>query len=527
MAGKRRALLISTGTYQDSAFRQLSAPQADVEALGAVLTDPAIGAYEITTLGNSASHEVNQEIEDFFGTSSPDDQVILYFSGHGLKDDKGRLYLITTNSKMRLLASTAVSAQFIREQLDQCRSRRKIVILDCCYAGAFLDPTTRGDPSIDVLERLSGRGSVVMTAASAIGYALEGRVSPSVKQISQVPPSVFTSALIDGLATGSADQDGDGLIDIDELYDHVYKKVKEIAPEQTPGRGGSVEGKLYVATNPRGPRPAQLPAEFGDAVQNPLPSVRLAIVRELVTLSSDGRPGTVLAVHDALTKLADDDSRRVATAARSALDAVAERARAIGIGDKIKQQIEAVIDNMDTAARVLSLAQQTSDQAIADARREADETVGRAWRDADDVLTKARRQAEQITADARARAESLERDFLERHRQALGSIVTQREAIAQQVDDLTAQERDHRSRFKSYLEGQLRDLENTHWQGPVPSLAGVEEIRAFENEYKSRVKAYFEGQLRDLEASAIGTRAFLARSLAPSLAPTVARSDQR
>src|ERR1035441_5920480 len=48
-------------------------------------------------------------------------------------------------------------------------------------------------------------------------------------------------------------------------------------------------------------------------------------------------------------------------------------------------------DNMDTAARVLSLAQQTADQAIADARREADDTLGRARREADDVLTKARR----------------------------------------------------------------------------------------------------------------------------------------
>ena len=56
-------------------------------------------------------------------------------------------------------------------------------------------------------------------------------------------------------------------------------------------------------------------------------------------------------------------------------------------------------DNMDTAARVLSLAQQTADQAIADARREADETLGRARREADEVLTKARRQAEQITGD--------------------------------------------------------------------------------------------------------------------------------
>jgi DivIVA domain-containing protein len=116
-------------------------------------------------------------------------------------------------------------------------------------------------------------------------------------------------------------------------------------------------------------------------------------------------------------------------------------------------------DNMDTAARVLSLAQQTADQAIADARREADETLGRARREADEVLTKARRQAEPITGDARARAESLERDAQERHRQAMGSLVQTREELERRVDDLRAFEREYRSRLKAYLEGQLRDLE--------------------------------------------------------------------
>lgn len=116
-------------------------------------------------------------------------------------------------------------------------------------------------------------------------------------------------------------------------------------------------------------------------------------------------------------------------------------------------------NNGETAARVLSLAQQTADQAIAAARREADETVGQARREADDVLTKARRQAEQITGDARARAESLERDAQERHRQAMGSLVTSREELERRVDDLRAFEREYRSRLKAYLEGQLRDLE--------------------------------------------------------------------
>jgi DivIVA domain-containing protein len=116
-------------------------------------------------------------------------------------------------------------------------------------------------------------------------------------------------------------------------------------------------------------------------------------------------------------------------------------------------------DNMDTAARVLALAQQTADQAIADARREADETLGRARREAEEILGKARRQSEQIVSEARARAESLERDAQDRHRQAMGSLVQQREELERMVDDLNAFEREYRSRLKAYLEGQLRELE--------------------------------------------------------------------
>jgi len=120
---------------------------------------------------------------------------------------------------------------------------------------------------------------------------------------------------------------------------------------------------------------------------------------------------------------------------------------------------EAPGHDMNSITRVLSLAQQTADQAVADARREADDTLGRARREAGDILTKARHQAEQITSDALARSESLERDAQERYRQALGSLMQQREDLERKVDDLGAFEREHRGRLRAYLEGQLRDLD--------------------------------------------------------------------
>ncbi|WP_068689838.1 DivIVA domain-containing protein, partial [Thermobifida halotolerans] len=115
-------------------------------------------------------------------------------------------------------------------------------------------------------------------------------------------------------------------------------------------------------------------------------------------------------------------------------------------------------DNMDTAARVLALAQQTADQAISDARREADETLGRARHEAEDILGKARRQAEQIVNEARARSENLDRDAQERHRQVMGSLVQQRDELEHKVAALKDFEREYRSRLKDYFERQLREL---------------------------------------------------------------------
>jgi DivIVA domain-containing protein len=130
--------------------------------------------------------------------------------------------------------------------------------------------------------------------------------------------------------------------------------------------------------------------------------------------------------------------------------------------------------NMDSIARVLSLAQQTADQAVADARREAGETLGQARREASDILGRARHQAEQITSDARARSESLDHDAQERRRQALGSLIQQRDELERKVDYLRTFERECRSRLTGYLEGQLRDLEaGTASSGAFPAAIAI------------------------------------------------------
>jgi DivIVA domain-containing protein len=100
------------------------------------------------------------------------------------------------------------------------------------------------------------------------------------------------------------------------------------------------------------------------------------------------------------------------------------------------------------AARVLALAQQTADQAIAEARNEANK-----------IVSEARAKAEAVDRESRARAEALERDAQEKHRQAMGNLDQQRQILERKVEDLRMLEREYRSRLRSYLEGQLRQLE--------------------------------------------------------------------
>lgn len=126
-------------------------------------------------------------------------------------------------------------------------------------------------------------------------------------------------------------------------------------------------------------------------------------------------------------------------------------ANARATGELLREELGA--QNMDTAARVLSLAQQTADQFIAEARQEADETLTRARQEAYNVMLKARRQAEQITGDARDRADALERDAQLRHRQAMASLKRNQEELERRIDDLRVFEHEYRSRLETHVEG--------------------------------------------------------------------------
>jgi len=330
MDGQRKALIVANDEYEHEGLRHLLAPAADAEALAGVLGDSQIGDFDVRVVHNEPAHDIEAQIEDLFADSRPDDVLLLHFSCHGLKSESGDLFFAARNTRPNRLGSTAVSADFVQRCMRASRSRSIVLLLDCCYGGAFgQGVAVRAAGDVNVLDSFpggklgGGRGRAVITASSAMEYAFEGdRLADD-----QSPqPSVFTSALVEGLASGEADRDEDGWVSLNELYDYVFDRVREQNPHQTPSRDVEMQGDLYLARSRRQRiRALPIPPDLQAAMTDPNMFTRLGAVAELrARLTSDNLPAAAGA-GDALAEMARTDIRYVAEAAATALAESAPR----------------------------------------------------------------------------------------------------------------------------------------------------------------------------------------------------------
>ena len=316
--GRRLALIVASSDYRDPTLRQLRAPGHDASDLAEVLSDPAIGMFDVRTFMDAPSDQLLRGIAQFCRQAGPGDLLLVYLSCHGVLDDRGRLYYATANTEHSLLSATAVSAQWLSEQLDDCRARQKILVLDCCHSGAFAKGS-KGDTALALKDRFSGRGKIVLTASGATEYSFE-----DANVVGEGVRSVFTRAVVDGLRTGEADRDKDGLVTANDLYHHVYDTVRAAEPRQTPKLWVfGAEGDLLVAHSPRGPivEPAALPEDLRLTLENPRLVIRESGVKVLAELLDHAEPGLALTARQTLQRIREEDHPRIAALARAAHDA--------------------------------------------------------------------------------------------------------------------------------------------------------------------------------------------------------------
>lgn len=247
--GKKIALLIGVSEYEPG-LNALPAAVNDVDAMQRVLANPEMGGFtdnNIAVLKNPQRQDIEEAIYNLFANRSKDDLLLFYFSGHGIKDEIGRLYLSTRATRKdngKLVKPSAVAANVLHENINDSKSQRQVIILDCCFSGAIAQGmTVKDDGTVDIQQQLGGKGRAILTSSTSTQYAFE-------QEGSQL--SIYTRYIVEGIEKGAADKDSDGWISVDELHEYASAKVQEASPAMTPKFYPVEEGhKILLAKSPK------------------------------------------------------------------------------------------------------------------------------------------------------------------------------------------------------------------------------------------------------------------------------------
>ncbi len=277
--GKRFAVLIGIGDYKSPSIPDLSFATSDARSIYDLLTDPNRGGFpkenvKLILDRDATRLNIVDAIGDWlFRKAGPDDEVFVYYAGHGAveKDRTGTeadglaKYLVPADAVPQKLFVTGISNGELARMFQVLKTKRLVFFLDSCYSagttglGRALTATgfRAGSLSSDLYGSLAGSGQAIIAAAKPNQVALE---------LPKFSHGLFTKFVLDGLQ-GKADANGDGLVTLLELYPYLSKEVPRVARQegaiQEPVLRSSISGDLVLSSVPETLQKLSIEARIG------------------------------------------------------------------------------------------------------------------------------------------------------------------------------------------------------------------------------------------------------------------------
>lgn len=228
-----RALLV--GNVYSGALNELKGTDTDVRAMRTMLSAMTGSAYSVNTQIDLNASAILSAISSNFASAGPADVSLFYFAGHG-----------TSSGQLVGTGSTYINPATLRAALDKIPGQ-KIVILDCCYSGAFISrsgeeasPSAFNSAIISAFSWMS-RGDTDLDAG---GYHVLTACKKEEESLSLTADSnhywgAFTYGLCyssgydswmqKSVSTLSADSDGNGAITLGEAYSGTLERLDYLA----------------------------------------------------------------------------------------------------------------------------------------------------------------------------------------------------------------------------------------------------------------------------------------------------------
>ncbi|MUG95580.1 hypothetical protein F7734_25750 [Scytonema sp. UIC 10036] len=254
------AVIIGINEYSNG-IPPLTTPVADAEKLANILQQTY--KYQVKTLLNSQAtlSGLHSLLADFKNKKFPvgdttvevqeSDRIIFYFAGHGIvptdeleDNSECRGYLIPTDAKTENLLQSQdllLPMQDLHDALMELPCRHMLVILDCCFAGAFRSSSYRNATPVRKIYKqrydrfISEPAWQVITSAAYNQKALDFFGFFGKRESDETQDhSPFANALFEALE-GDADttfKRGDGIITATEIYSYVRDKIEPMTDDR-------------------------------------------------------------------------------------------------------------------------------------------------------------------------------------------------------------------------------------------------------------------------------------------------------
>ncbi len=265
-APRRFALVVGIDRYGDySSLGNLRGCVADAQAISKVLVERCgYAAERVVALTDTQFRvPIRRRIESLFQGLKPEDVVLFYFSGHGMRGPDGQDYLVPLDGDPNDPSHTMLSTQEVRELLRKSGAGQILMVMDCCRNTADgRAASARGFGERSVAAEKDARDLVVFQSCGPDEVSHE------------LPDSnrgAYSSYLEEGLS-GQADANGDGLVTVAELQtyvrDHVSDWARQHKTVQVPavsltdvGDPIRTAGIVVARVAPRGTEPRPRPEE--------------------------------------------------------------------------------------------------------------------------------------------------------------------------------------------------------------------------------------------------------------------------
>ncbi len=175
---RSRALLIGASHFTAAGpdLPDIPAVEANLTALRQALTNPDTGVLRpdlCRVLADPGGvDEVGTALSELAATAT--DLLLVYYAGHGLVDDRGRLHLALAHTHPHRARWTAFPLELLREEIANSAAAARVLVLDCCFSGRAIEVMADDQGVLSGQLEVAGTYTLTSTTANAPSHAPVG-----------------------------------------------------------------------------------------------------------------------------------------------------------------------------------------------------------------------------------------------------------------------------------------------------------------------------------------------------------------